>query len=64
MTTDTNNDPAVRDLAHALFALTSTSENEEARRAEWDGVRRDHVALARKVLRRLEGQGYALTKSS
>lgn len=63
MTTDTTNDPAVRDLAHALFMLTSETQDETTRKAEWDAARRDHLALARKVLRRLEGQGYALSKA-
>ena len=63
MTTDTATDTAARDLAFAMFVLTTDTEDDAARKAAWDAARKDHVALARKVLRRLEGQGYSLTKA-
>ncbi|MEX0311043.1 MAG: hypothetical protein AB3N17_12465 [Tateyamaria sp.] len=65
MTDDTVQNPAVRDLAHAIFALTTDAEGaDEERKEQWQAERQDHIGLARKVLRRLENQGYSLTKAS
>lgn len=57
-------DSFVRDLARAMFAIDSTSESEQDRKAEWQGKGHDYVVSARKALRSLEGQGYALTESN
>lgn len=62
--TDTTHNDTVRDLAHAMFMLTNKTEDKLARKAEWENTWPDHVALARKVLRRLDTKGYTLAKAS
>lgn len=60
---DSETDTAVRDLARALFAVSSDASDPAAHKAGWDADRKEYVARARRLLRRLEAGGYTVTKA-
>ena len=63
MTTEAKSGDAVRELAHALFVVNTEARDEAARKDAWESARSEHLAVARKLLRRLEGKGYSLQKT-
>lgn len=63
---DTQDSGIVREVARAMFLAGQLSADDaadaEARKAQWETDKKDHMRMARQVIRRLKHKGLSITR--